>query len=113
NMAIEAGARAGMVAVDDRTVEYLRGRPLAPRGELWERAVAHWRTLVSDEGATFDRVVELDAGSIAPQVTWGTSPEMVASVEGAVPDPAREADSTRREGIERALQYMGLQPGMP
>jgi 3-isopropylmalate/(R)-2-methylmalate dehydratase large subunit len=110
NMAIEAGARAGMVAVDDKTIEYLRGRPYAPAGELWERAVAHWRTLVSDEGARFDRVVELRAGDIEPQVTWGTSPQMVVPVGARVPDPADEADPVRREGMERALKYMGLKP---
>ncbi|GAB4170513.1 MAG: 3-isopropylmalate dehydratase large subunit [Rhodocyclaceae bacterium] len=113
NMAIEAGARTGMVAVDEKTIEYLRGRAFAPRGELWERAVESWRGLASDAGAHFDRVVMLDAGEIAPQVTWGTSPEMVTSVEGTVPDPARETDPVRREGMQRALHYMALVPGMP
>ena len=113
NMAIEAGARAGMVAVDDKTIEYVRGRTFAPQGEQWERAVAYWRTLVSDEGAQFDTVVTLDAAAIAPQVTWGTSPEMVTTVDGKVPDPAQEADPTRRTGYERALKYMGLAPNTP
>jgi 3-isopropylmalate/(R)-2-methylmalate dehydratase large subunit len=113
NMAIEAGARAGMVAVDDTTIEYLRGRPFAPRGELWDKAVAYWRTLKSDADATFDREVTLDAREIKPHVTWGTSPEMVVPVDDAVPDPDREKDSLRREGMERALQYMGLKPHTP
>jgi 3-isopropylmalate/(R)-2-methylmalate dehydratase large subunit len=113
NMAIEAGARAGMVAVDDTTIEYLRGRTFAPRGELWDRAVAYWRTLRSDPGARFDRTVRLDAAQIAPQVTWGTSPEMVVPVNGRVPDPAKIDDPVKRESVERALQYMGLQPDTP
>jgi 3-isopropylmalate/(R)-2-methylmalate dehydratase large subunit len=113
NMAIEAGARAGMVAVDDTTIEYLRGRPLAPKGADWEAAVGYWRTLVSDADAKFDREVTLDARQIAPQVTWGTSPEMVVSVEDRVPDPDREKDPVRREGMERALVYMGLEPRTP
>jgi 3-isopropylmalate/(R)-2-methylmalate dehydratase large subunit len=113
NMAIEAGARAGMVAVDDATVDYLRGRPFAPKGDLWERAVALWRTLRTDPGAQFDRVVRLDAAQIKPQVTWGTSPEMVTTVDGRVPDPAQIDDPAKREAIERALQYMGLQPNTP
>jgi 3-isopropylmalate/(R)-2-methylmalate dehydratase large subunit len=110
NMAIEAGARAGMVAADEITVDYLRGRPFAPSGEQWEKAVRHWRTLHSDQGASFDATVVIDAATVLPQVTWGTSPEMVVSVEGRVPDPDRETDPTRREGIERALLYMGLEP---
>ena len=110
NMAIEAGARSGMVAADQTTIDYLRGRPFSPKGELWERAVAYWRTLRSDDGATFDRSVKIDAASVAPQVTWGTSPEMVTSIEGRVPDPDRERDPIKREGIERALAYMGLTP---
>jgi 3-isopropylmalate/(R)-2-methylmalate dehydratase large subunit len=110
NMAIEAGARSGMVAVDDTTIEYLKGRPFAPTGETWDRAVAYWRTLGSDPDARFDRVVGVDAAGIAPQVTWGTSPEMVTDVEGRVPDPDREKDPLVREGIERALTYMGLEP---
>ncbi len=113
NMAIEAGARMGFVAVDDTTIDYLRGRPFAPKGEVWERAVSYWRTLRSDEGASFDRVVELRAEEIRPQVTWGTSPEMVVPVDATVPDPAKEADPVRREGMERALQYMGLVPNTP
>jgi 3-isopropylmalate/(R)-2-methylmalate dehydratase large subunit len=113
NMAIEAGARAGLVAVDDTTIDYLRGRPLAPVGELWERAVARWRTLVSDAGASFDTTHVFDAGEVTPQVTWGTSPEMVLPIDGRVPDPDRERDSARRDGIVRALEYMGLQPNMP
>jgi 3-isopropylmalate/(R)-2-methylmalate dehydratase large subunit len=110
NMAIEAGARAGMVAVDDTTIEYLRGRTFAPKGDLWDRAVAHWRTLKSEENAHFDFVVRLDARDIKPQVTWGTSPEMVVAVDGRVPDPDKEKDETKREGMERALTYMGLKP---
>jgi len=113
NMAIEAGARAGIVAVDDATIGYLRGRPLAPKGEMWDRAVAYWRTLTSEPGAKFDRVVTLAAGEIKPQVTWGTSPEMVDTIDGRVPNPARIEDPNRREAVERALQYMGLQPDMP
>ena len=110
NMSIKAGARAGMIAVDDTTIAYLEGRPFAPRGELWTRAVAHWRTLKSEPGARFDRTVTLDAETIAPQVTWGTSPEMVTTIEGRVPDPDKERDPIVREGIERALTYMGLEP---
>jgi 3-isopropylmalate/(R)-2-methylmalate dehydratase large subunit len=110
NMAIEAGARAGMVAADETTVAYLRGRPFAPQGEMFERAAAFWRTLVSDPAATFDRIVEIDAREIKPQVTWGTSPEMVTTIEGRVPDPDKEKDPARREGMERALVYMGLTP---
>ncbi len=113
NMAIEAGARAGMIGVDDKTIAYLRGRPHAPQGPMFDQATAYWRTLVSDAGAAFDRVVELDAAAIQPQVTWGTSPEMVVGIDGKVPDPVKESDPTRREGIERALQYMGLNPGTP
>lgn len=111
NMAIEAGARAGLVAVDETTIEYLRGRPFAPRGELWERAVVAWRNLVSDADATFDRVVELAASDIEPQVTWGTSPEMVAPISGRIPDPAAETDASKRGNMEQALKYMGLQAG--
>jgi len=111
NMAIEAGARAGLVGVDEQTIDYVRGRPLAPTGADWERALAHWRTLQSDPGACFDTVVEIDAAQIRPQVTWGTSPEMVVAVDGRVPDPAREPDASRRGAIEAALRYMGLEPG--
>ena len=113
NMAIEAGARAGLVAVDAKTIEYVRGRPFAPKGEDWEAALAHWRTLVSDADAVFDHEVVLDAGSVAPQVTWGTSPEMVVSIEDRVPDPERERDSARRDAYARALEYMALEPGTP
>ncbi|MDR0576196.1 MAG: 3-isopropylmalate dehydratase large subunit [Candidatus Accumulibacter sp.] len=113
NLAIEGGARAGLVAVDDTTLRYLEGRPFAPKGEAWERAVAYWKTLKSDADAAFDAVVEIDAGPIAPQVTWGTSPEQVAPVGDRVPDPAGESDPVRRAGIERALKYMGLDAGMP
>ena len=113
NMAIEAGARAGVVAVDDKTLEYVRGRPFAPTGVEWDQAVAHWRTLHSDEGARFDAIVELDATQIRPQVTWGTSPEMVLSIEDRVPDPDKEKDPVKRGAIERALAYMGLPPNKP
>jgi 3-isopropylmalate/(R)-2-methylmalate dehydratase large subunit len=113
NMAIEAGARAGMVAVDDTTIEYLKGRTFAPKGADWERAVDYWRGLRSDLDAKFDREVTLDAREIRPHVTWGTSPEMVVSVDGTVPDPDKEKDSLRREGMERALQYMALKPRTP
>ncbi len=112
NMAIEAGARAGMVAVDDVTIDYVKGRPFAPQGDLWDKAVAYWRTLKSDDGAKFDAVVELNAAAIKPHVTWGTSPEMVTTIDGTVPDPRKEADPVKRGGIERALEYMGLQPNM-
>ncbi len=113
NMAIEAGARAGLVACDEHTIDYLRDRPFAPKGALWDQAVAYWRTLHSDEGASFDKVVELDATAIEPQVTWGTSPEMVTTVSGRCPDPAAIADPVKREGVERALKYMGLAPNTP
>ena len=113
NMAIEAGARAGLIGVDEKTVDYMRGRPLAPEGELFERAAAHWRTLVSDAGAQFDRVLHIDAASLKPQVTWGTSPEMVLPVDGRVPDPAAESDPVKANGIRRALDYMGLTAGTP
>lgn len=108
NMSIEAGARVGLVAVDDKTIEYVKGRPFAPTGDNWNKAVANWRALVSDEGATFDTVVELDATAIKPQVSWGTSPEMVLPVDATVPDPTKEADPIKRGSIERALKYMGL-----
>ncbi|HEY5632905.1 MAG TPA: 3-isopropylmalate dehydratase large subunit [Burkholderiaceae bacterium] len=113
NMAIEAGARAGMVAVDDTTIQYLKGRPMAPSGADWERAVAQWRGLHSDAGARFDATVRIDAAQIRPQVSWGTSPEMVVAVDERVPDPDKEKDAVRREGMERALQYMGLEPNTP
>jgi 3-isopropylmalate/(R)-2-methylmalate dehydratase large subunit len=110
NMAIEAGARAGMIGVDETTIGYVKGRPFAPKPPLWDSAVAYWRTLKSDPDAKFDREVALDAREIKPHVTWGTSPEMVVAVDDAVPDPDREKDATRREGMERALSYMGLRP---
>jgi 3-isopropylmalate/(R)-2-methylmalate dehydratase large subunit len=110
NMAIEAGARAGLIAPDDTTFAYLRGRPFAPQGEMWDKAVANWRAFHSDEGATFDATHVFDAAEIQPQVTWGTSPEMVVPVDGRVPDPDRERDEGRRENIVRALAYMGLTP---
>jgi 3-isopropylmalate/(R)-2-methylmalate dehydratase large subunit len=113
NMAIEAGARAGMVAPDDTTFAYLEGRAFAPAGALRDAAVAYWRTLPSDPGARFDRVVELRAEDIAPQVTWGTSPEMVDTIDGRVPDPARIDDPVKRGSLERALAYMGLAPNTP
>jgi 3-isopropylmalate/(R)-2-methylmalate dehydratase large subunit len=111
NMAIEAGARAGLVAVDEKTIEYVKGKPLAPTGVEWEQAVAYWKTLRSDPDAKFDAVVELDAAQVVPQVTWGTSPEMVLGVDARVPDPDKEKDANKRDAIERALKYMGLQPG--
>ncbi|MDH4274002.1 MAG: 3-isopropylmalate dehydratase large subunit [Gammaproteobacteria bacterium] len=113
NMAIEAGARAGMVAVDQKTIDYFQGRPYAPTGEMWQRAVAAWRELHSDADATFDRVVELDGASIAPQVTWGTSPEMVAPIMARVPDPDQEDNAVKREGMRAALKYMGLEANTP
>ncbi len=113
NMAIEAGARIGLVAVDDVTLDYVRGRPFAPTGEDWDLAEADWRQLHSDGDAQFDTVVELRGEDIAPQVTWGTSPEMVLPVDGSVPDPAAIDDATRRDAVERALEYMGLAPGQP
>ena len=111
NMAIEAGARAGLIAVDEKTLDYIKGRPFAPSGELWEQAAQSWRGLVSDAGAIFDEVVVLKAEDIEPQVTWGTSPEMVAPITGNVPDPAQELDETKRGNIQQALEYMGLQGG--
>lgn len=113
NMSIEAGARAGMFACDEKTIDYLRGRPYAPQGEMFDKAAAYWRTLVSDPGAKFDRTVDIDVAALKPQVTWGTSPEMVVSIEDRVPDPDKEKDPIRREGIERALKYMGLTPNTP
>ncbi len=110
NMAIEGGARSGVVAVDEKTIDYVKGRPFSPKGEQWDMAVAYWKTLHSDEGAQFDQVVELKAEDIEPQVSWGTSPEMVTDVHGCVPDPAQEKDPVRRQSYERALQYMGLKP---
>lgn len=113
NMSIEAGARVGMVAVDQTTIDYVEGRPFAPTGAVWEAAVAEWRGLVSDADAHFDTVVELDATQIKPQVSWGTSPEMVLAVDQQVPDPTREADPVKRGSIERALKYMGLKANQP
>ncbi len=112
NMAIEAGARAGMIAVDDITIDYVSGRPLAPKGDSWEKAVTYWRTLKSDEGVEFNQIVKLDAAEIKPQVTWGTSPEMVTTVDGRVPDPLKITDSVKRNDMQRALKYMGLAPNM-
>ena len=111
NMAIEAGARAGMIAVDDKTIEYFHGRPYAPKAAQWDMAAKAWRELTSDSNAKFDKEVVLKAADIKPQVTWGTSPEMVVPVDGAVPDPEKEADAVRRAGIQQALRYMGLKPG--
>ena len=123
NMSIEAGARAGLIAVDDKTIAYLKGRRLAPGtdprtgkfvgGPEWDEAVAYWRTLHSDAGAHFDKIVELEAKDVIPQVTWGTNPGMVTGIDGRVPDPANEPDAGKRRAMERALQYMDLQPGTP
>jgi 3-isopropylmalate/(R)-2-methylmalate dehydratase large subunit len=113
NLAIEAGARAGLIAPDEKTVAYLKGRTFSPKGQDWDRAVAYWATLPSDADAVFDAVVELKAEDLAPQVTWGTSPEQVLGVGGRVPNPAAEADPIKRAGIERALHYMGLTADMP
>jgi 3-isopropylmalate/(R)-2-methylmalate dehydratase large subunit len=113
NMAIEGGARCGMVAVDEKTIDYVRGRPFAPQGELWDKAVAAWQELKSDPDAQFDRVLRISAADIKPQVTWGTSPEMVAPIDGVVPNPFKEADPVRKGGIARALEYMALEPETP
>ncbi len=113
NMSIEAGARAGMIGVDQKTIDYIKGRPFAPSAEHWDAAVAHWLTLHSDADATFDKTVRIDATAIEPQVTWGTSPEMVAPVSGRVPDPATADTPSRAEGMTRALEYMDLQPNTP
>jgi 3-isopropylmalate/(R)-2-methylmalate dehydratase large subunit len=113
NMAIEAGARAGFVAVDEKTIDYVKGRPYAPAGENWDKAVDYWRTLHSDEGAEYDAVVHIDAAGIKPQVTWGTSPEMVIPVDAPIPDPADVDDPVKAEGMSRALSYMGLEAGTP
>ncbi len=113
NMAIEAGARAGMVAVDDKTIEYVKGRPFAPQGDNWHKAVVYWGTLHTDEGARFDSVIKMDAADIRPQVTWGTSPEMVVTVGDRVPDPASESDPVKQQGMQRALEYMGLEANTP
>lgn len=111
NMAIEAGARAGLVAVDDKTIHYVKGRPFSPTGPEWQQAEAYWRTLRSDPGARFDATVVIDGATIVPQVTWGTSPEMVVGIDGFVPDPEKIKDANKREATERALTYMGLEPG--
>ncbi len=113
NMAIEAGARAGMVAVDDKTIEYVKGRPYSPKAEHWDQAVAYWKTLHSDKDASFDLIVEMDAADIQPQVTWGTSPEMVVAIAERVPDPDKESDPVKQEGMQRALAYMGLAANTP
>ena len=113
NMSIEAGARAGLVAVDDKTIDYVKGRPYAPSGALWEQAKIDWQSLQSDSGAHYDYVVHLDAASIQPQVTWGTSPEMVVAVDGCIPDPETEPDLVKREGMQAALAYMGLTANTP
>ena len=113
NMSIEGGARAGLVGPDEVTMKYLEGRPLSPKGQLWERATAHWRTLTSDSEARFDRVVEMTGQDIAPQVTWGTNPEMVMDVTGRIPDPSQIDDEKKRVSTERALAYMGLPAGVP
>jgi 3-isopropylmalate/(R)-2-methylmalate dehydratase large subunit len=110
NMAIEAGARAGLIGVDDTTINYVKGRPFSPQGVEWDQAVAYWRTLHSDPGAHFDKIVEIDAAQIRPQVTWGTSPEMVLAIDDRVPDPDKEKDAVKRGAIERALTYMALEP---
>jgi 3-isopropylmalate/(R)-2-methylmalate dehydratase large subunit len=112
NMAIEAGARAGIVAVDDKTIDYLYGRPFAPKGDAWDKAIAAWKNLVSDEGAMFDAVVELEGENILPQVSWGTSPEMVAPVTGHVPHPDDASSEAKKGNYTQALKYMGLEPGM-
>ena len=113
NMSIEAGARAGLIAPDEKTIKYFEGRPMAPKGAAWEQAVQWWRTLPSDDGAVYDTEVFLDAAEIEPQVTWGTSPQDVVPITGAVPDPKVVADAARRRAMERSLQYMGLEPGTP
>ena len=111
NMAIEAGARAGLVAVDQKTIDYVRGRPMSPTGLEWDMAVAYWHTLHTDSDAQFDAVVVVDASTLVPQVTWGTSPEMVLGIDARVPDPDKERDANKRSAMEHALLYMGLQPG--
>ncbi|NIN35935.1 MAG: 3-isopropylmalate dehydratase large subunit [Gammaproteobacteria bacterium] len=113
NMSIEAGARAGMIAVDQKTIDYVRGKPFSPKGELWEKAIESWRNLKSDDDASFDKVVDINAADIQPQVTWGTSPEMVVAVGDRVPDPGSEADPVKQQGMMRALEYMDLKPGIP
>ena len=112
NMAIEAGARVGLIGVDQKTIDYVRGRPYAPQGEHWEKAIEYWRTLTSDAGAVFDTTIDIDATQLCPMVTWGTSPEMVVPVSTVVPDPANEKDPVKADGMMKALAYMGLVPGM-
>ncbi len=111
NMTIEAGARAGLIAPDETTFAYIKGRPMAPKGAAWEQAIAYWKTLPSDRGAHYDKEIVLDAATIVPQVTWGTSPEDVLPITGNVPNPAEIADEQRRQSMERSLAYMGLAPG--
>jgi 3-isopropylmalate/(R)-2-methylmalate dehydratase large subunit len=111
NMTIEGGARAGMIAPDEKAFEYLKGRPMAPKGADWDKAVAYWNTLKTDEGAHFDRVIKLDAASLPPVVSWGTSPEDVITIDGTVPNPDEIADEGKRQSKWRALEYMGLKPG--
>ncbi len=113
NMTIEAGARAGMIACDQTTIDYIKGRPYAPQGDLWDKAVDHWHTLHSDESAVFDREIVIQGAEIQPQVTWGTSPEMVIPVTASVPDPAEESDQVKADGMQKALNYMGLKPNTP
>ena len=113
NMSIEGGARAGLIAPDEKTFEYIKGRPMAPKGAAFEQAVEYWKTLPSDEGAHYDKVVELDAADIVPQVTWGTSPEDVAPIDGQVPDPAAAADDKQKNAIQQALDYMDLKANQP
>ncbi|MFK5926547.1 MAG: 3-isopropylmalate dehydratase large subunit [Desulfuromusa sp.] len=113
NMTIEAGARAGIIATDQTTIDYVKGRPFAPVGKLWKQAVENWLQLQSDPGAKFDRIVQIAARDLHPQVTWGTSPEMVVTIDGKVPDPAAESENIKRDGIQAALDYMGLTPGTP
>jgi len=112
-MAIEAGARVGLVGVDDTTIEFVKGRPFAPEGDIWEQAVSSWKTLVSDDGAHFDAEITIDAAGIKPQVTWATSPEMVVAIDARVPDPAVETDQVKANGMQQALDYMGLSASMP
>ena len=110
-MAIEAGARAGIIAVDQTTIDYIKGRPFAPKDDLWDQAVNHWQQLHSDPDAKFDRIIRIDARDLQPQVTWGTSPEMVVPIDGQVPDPAAEENKIKQDGIQAALKYMGLTAG--